>query len=69
MTTIVGIGGFICGFALGLTLAGTLLRRRSRAELVESKPLRWTYGLAIWVMGGLGAWGALEIYYTYFPAP
>ncbi len=66
MATLIGIGGFICGFALGLLISGYMLRPRSKAELTENKSLRWTYGLGVWVLGGLGAWGALEMYKTYF---
>lgn len=66
MTTIIGIAGFIGGFALGLLLAGYMLRRRSREDLVKNKTLRWTYGLAVWVFGAAGSWGALEVYKTYF---
>ena len=68
MTLLIGIAGFIGGFAFGIGLIGVFLRARSKSELLQNKSLRWTYGLAVWVMAGFGAWAAVWVYQTYFAA-
>ena len=62
MVYVYGIIGFVCGFIGGLGILSFLLKSYSRAQLVESKSLRWTYGLMVWVLAGLGAWGGVELY-------
>ncbi len=66
MTAFVGIIGFVFGFAFGVSIIGIFLRARSKSELIENKSLRWTYGLAVWIFAGFGAWAALWIYEAYF---
>lgn len=66
MVYLFGILGFICGFAFGLGVVNVLTRGYSGQELVEKKVLRWTYGLAVWLMAGLGAWGGVFIHARYF---
>ena len=62
MVYLYGIIGFIGGFAIGLFVINLFLRRRQAAELVQDKSLRWTYGLAVWIMAGLGSWAGVWLY-------
>lgn len=50
---------------MGLWMIYVLLRAYSRRELVMNKELRWTYGLGVWLLAGLGAWAAVEFYHVY----
>lgn len=66
MVYIVGILGFISGFALGLLILKHLLKDRSAEELLASEKLKWTYGLFNWLIAGLGAYSAVVVYKMYF---
>lgn len=61
MIYIYGSIGFIGGFALGLFVISFFLKNKSNDALKHEKALRWTYGLAVWVLGALGAWAAVFI--------
>lgn len=50
MVYLIGIVGFICGFALGVQVISWLLRDRKTEDLVQDKSLRWSYGLMVWLM-------------------
>ncbi len=54
MVYVFGIAGFILGFVAGLFVIHLFLKNLSRRELVQDKSLRWTYGLAVWIMAGIG---------------
>ena len=62
MIYVFGVVGFIIGFVAGLFIINMFLKQLSRRDLVEDKSLRWTYGLAVWIMGALGAWGGTWLY-------
>ncbi len=62
MVYVYGIIGFVSGFIGGLGILSFLLKSYSRSELVQSKRLRWTYGLMVWVLAGLGGWGGVLLY-------
>ncbi|MBN8520759.1 MAG: hypothetical protein J0L77_02520 [Alphaproteobacteria bacterium] len=62
MVYVFGIVGFLGGFAAGVFVIGQILRGRSRTELIQNKSLRWTYGLMVWVLAGLGAWAGVWLY-------
>lgn len=62
MVYLYGILGFAAGFIGGLGILSFLLKSYSREQLVKSRHLRWTYGLAVWVLAGLGAWGGVMLY-------
>lgn len=62
MVYLYGILGFVCGFIGGLGMVSFLLKSYSRDELVKNRTLHWTYGLAVWVLAGLGAWGGIALY-------
>lgn len=55
MIYVFGIIGFVLGFAAGLFAVHHYLRGKTRQELIHDKSLRWTYGLAVWASGGIGA--------------
>lgn len=57
-----GIAGFVLGFAAGLFIINMFLKNLSKRELLGDKSLRWTYGLAVWLFAGLGAWGGVWLY-------
>ena len=67
MLYVMGIFGFISGFALALKLVGYLLRQRSREELLEDKGLRTTYGLLTWGIAAFTAYCAVLAFKFYFP--
>jgi len=62
MAWLYGIIGFIGGFAFGIFVIGLFLRGRPKRALMQDRSLRWTYGLAVWVFAGLGAWGAIKLF-------
>ena len=62
MVYLYGIIGFIGGFALGLGVINMFLRSYTGRELMENKNLRWTYGLAVWLFAGLGAWAGVKLF-------
>lgn len=66
MIYVVGIIGFISGFALGLKIIGYLLKERSSEDLLQDKSLRMTYGLLAWGVAGLTAFCAIQAYKIYF---
>lgn len=68
MIYVVGIIGFIAGFALGLRIIGYLLKDRSPEDLLGDKSLRMTYGLLAWAIAGLTAFCAIHAYKVYFLA-
>jgi hypothetical protein len=56
MVYVFGVIGFVLGFVAGMILIHQFLRHYNSSELLKDKSLRWTYGLAVWVIAGLGAW-------------
>lgn len=67
MLYIVGIVGFIGGFALAMKLIAYLLKDRPREDLLEDRGLRFTYGLLAWGVAGFTAFCAVTMYKIYFP--
>lgn len=61
MVYVFGIAGFVLGFIGGLFIIHLFLKNLSKRELLGDKSLRWTYGLAVWVFAGLGAWGGVIV--------
>jgi len=66
MVYVVGTIGFLGGFALGLLILNRLLADRSRAELLEDRGLKWTYGLLAWIVAAIGSFAAVQSYSLYF---
>lgn len=66
MIYVVGVLGFICGFALALQIIARLLKERTREELLEDKGLRMTYGLLTWGIAGFSAYCTVMLYKYYF---
>ena len=62
MVYLFGVIGFFLGFVGGLFVIHLFLKNLSKRELVADKSLRWTYGLAVWVFAGLGAWGGVWLF-------
>ena len=62
MMYLFGIGGFILGFAAGLVIINIFVRHISTRQLTQDKSLHRTYGLAVWLMAGLGAWAGVWLY-------
>jgi undecaprenyl pyrophosphate phosphatase UppP len=67
MVYLFAILGFIGGFVAGLIVINIFLQNISRNKLLTDKSLRWTYGLAVWVMAGIGVYTGLWVYARYFP--
>lgn len=57
-----GIGGFIIGFMVGMFVIGLFLQSYNPKELTRDKSLRWTYGLAVWVIAAMGAYLGVWLY-------
>ncbi len=66
MVYIFGFIGFALGFSIGLGAINVLLRHLSTKDIEGDASLRWTYGVGVWILGGLGGWFGLWIYETYF---
>lgn len=62
MIYIFGMAGFVLGFAGGLAIIRIFLKNYSKRELLQDKSLRWTYGLAVWMMSGLGIWAGIWLH-------
>ncbi len=62
MLYLYGLIGFVLGFFGGLAVVNLFLRHYSAQQLVKDKSLRWTYGLAVWIFAGLGAWAGILLY-------
>jgi hypothetical protein len=65
MEWVVGIIGFLSGFALGQIALLRWLKDRTRAELMNNKDLHFKYGLINWAFAILGALCALWVYDYY----
>ena len=64
MVYVVGVVGFLGGFALGLWALRYILKDRSNADLVSDKSLRM-YGLVTWLIAVLGAASAMALWGHY----
>jgi hypothetical protein len=62
MIYLFGTVGLVLGFVGGLFIINVFLHSYSARELVKNKSLRWTYGLAVWIFAGLGAWAGVWLY-------
>jgi ABC-type antimicrobial peptide transport system permease subunit len=65
MVYVIGIIGFIAGFALGQMILYFLLRHKSRDELLTDSSLKWQYGLLNWAVAGLCSYAAVYLYGEY----
>lgn len=54
--------GLVLGFIAGLVIINIFLKGYSGGDLLKDKSLRWTYGLAVWIFAGLGAWLSVWLY-------
>ena len=66
MNWIIGILGFLGGFAGGQVLLLRWLKDKSRAELLRDKELHYKYGLLNWFIALCGAVSALWLYHHFF---
>lgn len=66
MVYVFGTIGFFAGFVLGVFLLNHLLKDRSRAELLEDRGLKWTYGLFAWIVAAVTSYAAVQSYQMYF---
>lgn len=62
MVYLFGFLGFVLGFAAGLFVINLFLRTYKAAELIENRSLRWTYGVAVWIIAALGATAGVWLY-------
>lgn len=67
MAWVVGIIGFILGFAAGQMILMRLLKDRTREELLNDKQLKLKYGLFNWLIAAATCLMALAMYRYYFP--
>ncbi len=65
MIYVIGTIGFFSGFSLGLFILKGLLQDRSRAELLEDRGLKWTYGLFVWIVAAVTSYAAVQSYSIY----
>jgi hypothetical protein len=68
MSWVVGIIGFIVGFAAGQMLLLHMLKDRSREELLSDRNLKWKYGTFNWLIAIATCLSFLALYRYYFPA-
>ncbi len=68
MIYLVGIIGFVAGFALALRVLAYLLKDRPTEDFLADRGVRFTYGLLAWGIAGFTAFCAVMVYKTYFPA-
>jgi hypothetical protein len=62
MVYLVGIIGFIFGFAAGQKLLLHLLRDYSNKEILENPSIRWKFGTINWGLSIFGAFLAVWFY-------
>lgn len=67
MIYIMGIVGFLGGFAVGQMVLYFLLRHKTREELLGDRALKWKYGLLNWGLALLGAWFMVQSWRVSFP--
>lgn len=67
MAWIVGIIGFLAGFAAGQMILLRLLKDRSREELLNDRRLRFKYGIFNWLIAAGTCVMTLALYRYYFP--
>ena len=65
MVWLVGILGFVCGFAGGLVLLNRWLKDRSNKDLMQDKSLR-SYGVFVWLVAAITSATAVWLYKYYF---
>lgn len=65
MVYLFGVLGFIGGFMAGLILINVFLQNVSREKLMTDKSLRWTYGFAVWLIAGFGAYIGILLHGRY----
>ena len=51
MAWVIGISGFLGGFAIGIALVRYWLKDIAREELINDKTLHWRYGTFVWFLG------------------
>ncbi len=66
MNWIIGILGFLGGFAFGQVLLMRWLKDKSKAELLSNKDLRYSYGIFNWIMAIVGCLSSLWLYHHFF---
>ncbi|MEM9469042.1 MAG: hypothetical protein AAF988_02660 [Pseudomonadota bacterium] len=66
MVYLFAILGLVFGFFFGVGVIGLFLRQVSKKELQTNKSLWWTYGLAVWIFAGLGAYSGILLHDRYF---
>lgn len=66
MIYVVGVIGFIGGFALGQMVLYFLLRHKTQDDLLNDPYLKWKYGTLNWIVAVAGAYGTVETYKLYF---
>lgn len=65
MVYLFGVLGFLGGFMAGLIVINVFLQNISREKLMKDKSLRWTYGVAVWIMAGIGAYVGILLHGRY----
>ncbi len=66
MILVMGIIGFLGGFAAGQMLLYFFLRHKSREDLLTDPHLKLKYGLLNWGCAVLGCYSFIEMYQKYF---
>lgn len=62
MVYLFGLCGLVLGFGVGMFVIHLFLQNYRSHELIKDKSLRWTYGLAVWLIAGLCAWLGVWLY-------
>lgn len=65
MVYLFGILGFFGGFMAGLIVINVFLQNVSRDKLMKDRSLRWTYGVAVWIIAGIGTYIGILLHGRY----
>ena len=66
MIWLAGIIGLLGGFSLGIYILKTILRNKSKEELLNDKDLRLKYGGLVWAMAIICCISTVYFYKNYF---
>lgn len=69
MLYVIGLTGFVAGFAFGQMLLMRLLAGKSKQELMDNKSLHWKYGTLNWLVAIVAMAGAMKLYEHWFLYP
>ena len=66
MIYIVGVIGFLSGFALGQFILAGMLKDKSNEELLKDSKLKFIYGTLNWIIAFVVCFTTIRLYQFYF---